>query len=136
MPRSLARWRNFSKNSGLISSPSTATVCRSTGMSSVLTNRRSDSLNIRSSSGSSKSITLLPIVVSPDDTNVDRDRALLAYHQRVDLDIFDARAMIQKELRQREHRRFQRGPICRRPATEACEQLVEFEAVYHGADAF
>src|SRR5712671_2397577 len=60
MPRSLARCWKRERNSGLISSPSDVTVWRSTGMSSALTKRRSDSLNIRSSSGSWKSITQAP----------------------------------------------------------------------------
>src|SRR5438445_9260248 len=60
MPRSLARCWKRDRNSGLISSPSAVTVWRSTGMSSALTKRRSDSLNIRSSSGSWNSITQAP----------------------------------------------------------------------------
>src|SRR5215468_10987204 len=120
MPRSLARFWKRSRNSGLISSPSAVTVCRSTGISSLLTNLRSESWNIRSSSGSSKSITGSPALsFSPDHAHVDGDRAALPHHQRIDLDVVDLRAMIEIEFRQCQHGGFERRTIGGRATAEA-----------------
>src|SRR5712671_5827299 len=92
-----------------MSSPSS--VSRSTGMSSVFTNRRSDSRNRRSSSGSSKSISCSLLSVSPQDPHVDRNRSGGADHQRIDLHIGDAGPVIEIELRERERGLFERRPV-------------------------
>ena len=57
---------------------------------------------------------------SPHDAHVDRDRAasFRAHHERVDLDILDSRAMIEKEAADRKRRLRERAAVAQPAARE------------------
>src|SRR5262245_22889718 len=154
MPSSLARCSKRSRYSGLMYSPSV--VCRSIGIISLSTKRRSPALRMRNSSGNSKSIPSLPsacpgkveigfpvrtcathaLNLPPQHAHVDRERAAprRADDQRIDLDIGHSGAVIEIELRERQGRGSERSAIGGRSATKTGQQRCELEPIDHRAD--
>src|SRR5215470_9075635 len=133
MPSSLARVSRRSRYSGLIVSPSV--VWRSIGINSLSTKRRSPALRMRNSSGSSKSMPSrsLPLPGRPD---VDRDRAMprSTHDERIDLDVAQPGAMVEKEAAERERCGFERGAIGVRSSAKPGKERRELQAVDHRGD--
>src|SRR5262245_18764766 len=139
MPKSLARCSKRARYSGLMRSPSV--VWRSIGISSLSTNRRRPALRIRSSSGNSKSMPSHSLgVLPPYHAHVHRDRASAfglagrSHHERIDLDVFYSRAVVEEESAECKRGRLERRTIGRGPPAKAGQELRQFEAVDHCAD--
>src|SRR5262245_2265617 len=150
MPNSLARPSKRLRYSGLICSLSV--LLRSIGISSLSTKRRSVALRSRSSSGNSKSIDLYFLrALLPQYAHIDGDRARSVFarlrchgapiadkftgshNQRIDLDLFYFRTVVEKEPAERECGRFERRTIGGGTAAKAGETGRQFQPIDHRA---